>query len=367
MRNLTFLLIVIIFSACSKRINSLFKDDRVKQSTSPYVSKEVYKAAPYQITNTTGTQEIKLTYLGAGGFYIRNQHAGILIDPFFSNTRFLSVPSFGVKTKKQNVEFALASFKDLEEKVKAVFISHGHYDHLMDAPYVVEKYLSFKPSIYTSTSGVNMINQIPGITAINLQLKPITSQYKLGRYYDFTSGSGKITIWPIATSHAPHLANIRLYDGESKKHALKKSIQRRRAGRWKLGQAFSYLVDFKDTMGKITYRIYIQSSAAPPKYGYLHPDLKDDHRVDLAILGAASFGNTNDYPEALVDHLQPDRVLICHWEDFFVRYKRKNKRLVRFTNVRTFINRLNAVFPYQITKEERFTMPKPGVDIIVKY
>ena len=362
--NLALVMTILGWVGCSKPTSSLFTDGRVKQSVSPYVPETVYKKTNYTIThNSSPKNKLTLTYLGAGGFYIRNDDAGVLIDPFFSNTCILRVGILGVKTKKKNVEWALDPITDLD-KTKAIYITHGHYDHLMDAPYVSQDCLANPVPIHTSTSGVTMINQIS--TAVNIEPE-VTTWYSRGTSRSFPAGAGSIEVWPIATSHAPHTKKIRKYDGESEaRYALERTRQRRATKRWALGQPFAFLVDFKNSSKEITYRIYIQSSAARPKHGWLHPSLQN-REIDLAILGAASFHNTDDYPEALIDHLGPDRIIICHWEDFFVRYKRDNKRTVRLTNVRNFINRLNAVFPYDAGMGEMFTMPNPGVEISIAY
>ncbi len=362
---------IFLLSSCSKPISSLFKGNCVKQSNSPYVCRGFLKDSAYSF-ESEGRREIKLTYTGCGGFFIRNEHSGVLIDPFFSNKRFVQTGILPFRTRPGLVEHALNPISDLQSKTKGIFITHAHYDHLMDAPYVAVDYLNnTKPAIHVSTSGETMIDSIPGINVVNIEQNGFSQWHgnRVGQHYDFENGPGTLRVWPIATTHAPHTKNKRFYDGESKKSkALSKTMSYSRAGHWRLGQTFSFLIEFLDANGKREFLIYVQSSAAPPDHGWIPPALfgKED-TIDLAIMGAASYANTNDYPEALVRHLRPKRIIICHWEDFFNRYKRKKKRLVRRTDIAGFVNRLNAVFPYTIHGVERFVMPIPGITGTVFY
>lgn len=374
MRNVSICILALFFSSsCSKRVNSMFnKDGVVRKSTSPYVSKCVHKICPYTI-DYVGNREIKIRYLGCGGFYIGNEEEAILIDPFFSNRSLLLLsPLIWVKSKPKNIEEGLDGIlEDVKEKVKGVYVTHAHYDHLLDVPYVYEHYLKStgKAKIYTSTSGENLLSRITTVkdAVVNLEEQPASSWYQIGATYPQKTSSIKVT--PILTSHAPHFRKIRFFDGEAEeRRRFTKAKEATCTNHWKLGQTYAFMVDFNDENGNSTFRIFVQSSAAQPKFGQVPQEMLEEKGIDLAIIGAASYAYTNDYPEGIVDHLNPKKIIICHWEDFFVRYKRRKKRLVRGTDVKGFINRLNAVFPYTTDEEkERFTMPDPGVDITIKY
>ena len=84
------------------------------------------------------------------------------------------------------------------------------------------------------------------------------------------------------------------------------------------------------------------------------------------MFGAASFSYVNDYPEPLLEYLKPERLIICHWEDFFVKYNRKKKKKVRFTNIKKYLYNVNKVYPWKIDGVEKFILPKPGTIIKVE-
>jgi len=358
---------------CSKSVSRLFKDGYVKNTTGPRVSESFYKKQDYTISfPITKSKEIKLRYFGCGGYYMANDKSAILIDPFFSNQPFLAIPFCKIGTKTANVKYGLMGLEqDIKAKVNAVFVTHSHYDHMLDVPYVYEKYTdTAKTKIYCSSSGKNMILNVIKDTAyiVNIEDNLVSSWYQMGERYPKVIGRNSIRVTPIMAAHAPQMKNQRLFVGESDtireyNHVNKKT----RAKNWKQGSTFSYLIDFMQDSSLVEFRILIQSSAAPPKYGWINDTILSEHPVNIAIIGAATFANTTDYPSALVEHLKPQKVIICHWEDFFVPYNRKEKRTVRRTNVSKFIYSLNSVHPYKINDEEMFTMPNPGIDITVKY
>ncbi len=364
-------LLILATISCSKSTRRLFnKDGNVKGTDSPYVNRSFYKKESFALTfDKKHSQEIKARYLGCGGFYLERGSSALLIDPFFSNTNPLGLLTTGLKTKRRNVNHGLDGIKEnIRAKNKAILVSHSHYDHLMDVPFVHLKRTDTTINrIYCSSSAKNILESVVyPQQVIDLQQKPLASWYQEGTSYPIDRDS-TVVITPIATTHAPHYKSLRLYEGEAEtKKKFKKPGQRSRPGKWRLGQTFAFLIDYLDENDEVAFRIYIQSSAAPPKHGWLNESLKKVP-VDLAILGAASYKFTTDYPEALVNHLEPEMILICHWEDFFVRYKKKRKKVVRLTNLKEYIKRLNAVYPYQIGGRERFIMTDPGVNFTIKY
>jgi L-ascorbate metabolism protein UlaG (beta-lactamase superfamily) len=97
---------------------------------------ELYKKL--QITDQgTGEHIVKITWLGTSGAYISDRNTGIVIDPFVSKYG-LSRILLGLPMKIENrlVDKMVSIF---DRKIEAVIVSHSHYDHSMDAPYVAKK------------------------------------------------------------------------------------------------------------------------------------------------------------------------------------------------------------------------------------
>ena len=65
--------------------------------------------------------------------------------------------------------------------------------------------------------------------------------------------------------------------------------------------------------------------------------------MDVAIFIPATFDQVDWHPEAFVENLQPDRVLLGHWEDFFVPIGDET-RSIAMADISHFESRLSRVF-----------------------
>jgi hypothetical protein len=367
------LLIPIILASCGRPVNSLFKDDLVKHTN---VGKSFYKNndAPYVFKyDSLKGEELQITYLGCGGFNIERGDKSILIDPYFSNQPLLFRLLFskvGFKTIKSDTTTINNKLTPLYQKHKAssIWVSHSHYDHLLDVPYVYEKFAKNDSKIYCSQSGSNIIKGVESINFKNIISldQNVTTIDKIGTQY-YTADS-TIRVTPILSEHAPHLFwNIKFYEGQSKGHRkYNKSTSNSRSDWWKEGIPFSFLFDFLSKDGDIEFRIFIQTSAAAPFKGFVPEKLRAQHPINLAMFGAASFDYVNNYPEQLIEYMKPERLIICHWEDFFVKYNREKKKKVRFTNIKEYVRRVNLVYPWKVNGVEKFILPNPGTIIKVE-
>ena len=68
-----------------------------------------------------------------------------------------------------------------------------------------------------------------------------------------------------------------------------------------------------------------------------------DRPVDVAILVPATFDQVDWHPESLVENLRPRRVILTHWEDFFMPIG-EPARSIRFTDLAHFEERLDRIF-----------------------
>lgn len=329
------------------------------------------KTDDFLIDYSNGSERISITYLGSGGYYLGTSNSGILIDPFFSHQPFLTLPFRKISTIPEDVAFGLSPIRSKLALVEGVFISHSHYDHLMDVPYVFKHFLdTTKQSlkVYGSESTKNIMGSV--LTENRLQnIEGLMADDESVGEWIYLEG-GELRVLPIRSRHAPHfkrLVSVSFYGGQGKSikgygHELAKT----RAGDWKLGQPMAYLVDILDD-GYVRFRVYIQSSSVDSSDSEISKKVLGEAPVNLAILGAASFSNVKDYPNGLIEMLAPQKIVIGHWEDFFNPYQDTPKRTVRFTNISKFLVKLNGVFPWMLHGEEQFYMPVPGVSIEVSY
>jgi hypothetical protein len=68
-----------------------------------------------------------------------------------------------------------------------------------------------------------------------------------------------------------------------------------------------------------------------------------EHPVDVAIFVPATFDQVDWHPEAFVENLAPRRVLLGHWEDFFVPVDSPTQAIM-LSDIGHFQDRLERVF-----------------------
>jgi ribonuclease BN (tRNA processing enzyme) len=370
------LLFLVLFGGCTQSLRSL--------------SKHGINITQKPITVGCGSREIKLHYTGCGGLYIRQNQTAIIIDPFFSNQGLSSVLGgmIGFKTIKSDPEMIdyaknrlLSSIgiseDELKNQTKAVFVAHGHYDHLLDVPYVEKHWLGDHVGVYVNESGYNTCYHAVKDTLLLHKVEPYMSHDDvIGNPILILGDNGStIKVYPIKAAHNPHIPpGIKFFKGSVKKPIpyYNDPEARTRAGDWREGQTVSFLIDFvKDN--KIQFRMFVQSSSCDYPMGMPPAKLLEQKGIDLAVLGIASYHfSKKTYPCKYLDTLKPHKVMLIHWEDFFRHYD-KTPRAVRGTSVRKFFKLYSTCQPSVDADCEgsgtiyKYILPTPGVTVSVKY
>jgi hypothetical protein len=320
--------------------------------------------------NAGAKNEMHLVYLGCGNMVLEKGGEAILTDPFFSNQALLKLLG-KIRTKPEAYRLWKNAYESFMARsvVKAGLVSHTHYDHVMDLPTLIEdRYFLELEKVYGNEYLPKMLQHFDdqGVVIESFTkdqvFDPVSSS---DRNYQWISVSPRIRFLPIRSNHAPHTKK-KLYmdkplDEEHFDKHLVWSNSRVGSFKWTTGTTYSFLVDFIDAD---TLRVFIQTSASKPPYGFPPVEELNKKDVDLAIICYASAPNVENYPVDLVNRIQPHKVMLVHWEDFFrkARYFGKQK-LVRGTQPKKVRRRID-----QLGKpDDFFLMPRPGTRISVKY
>lgn len=340
--------------SCSSKINN--KERKIFKKLPP--------VKDTSISGLTGIKGITIQYLGAGGILLTKGQTTIAFDPFFSNGATSYKDWY--KPWKNNLVLKpdtavineVSGIKNLSN-TEAVFITHAHYDHLLDVPYLYKKVFAKKPAIYGNTS-VNYLlkNLVPSEDVINAQVK--ASQFS-STEIQWIKVNDNFRVMPILSDHAPHYRFIKVFDGEA---IISPTVEEYYNGSdpalWKEGRTLAYLVEITENTD--TFRIHIQTSACTPTDG-LPPEVYMQHigKVDISMFCMASFDNVDDYPDKLLSYLKPQKVIIVHWENFFKKYKleRKKYKVVPLTNGLCFLERMEQLL-FPITVKEKCILPVPN-------
>lgn len=335
-------------------------------------------ATTVQMARCCHNDSVRIHYIGCGGYLIRRGDDAVLIDPYFSNApikslgclktdsaliaRFfyenfnnlLDLPSKNAQNAK-NTEGPLdaqnAHLPSLNV-IKAVLVAHAHHDHLADLPYIYQHHLSSPRTVLLSSETASNILQ-----SFKTPFDPPSAFFNLDSIFKqkrlkndtfsvrWTTQNHRLRITAIESEHAPHflgLMKIPFIGGKVRrvpKHAPRSTFG------FKEGKNYNYLIDFLGENGSVAFRIYAGGSAASsPKVGLLPPSVLNEKTVDLMILCGANYDQAKDYPQSLLKNVQPERVLVGHWEDFFTPIPTllQTPQTVRFTNIPRFLSILQA-------------------------
>ena len=358
------LIACLIFSACSKRTMGHLQKKGV------HVDRSFTLSGNYHLTDS-----IEIQYLGCGGFFIRQNGQAIMIDPFFSHQSFMRIGRsilFGgkIRSKPEEILYGKKMIMDslhltddqLKNEVKGIFAAHGHYDHLMDVPYVHQQWLDARPDVYLNTSArITCANVIDSVKLHDIQvLSSIRDQR--GDSIEFSTGDVRIRVYPIFADHNPHSRNIKLFAGSAVRtpSRYKKLTDKTSVNDWLEGQTLSFLIDFVKG-NSIQFRMFIQSSSCQFPNGIPPEDLLKEKDVDLAVLGVASYHfSENTYPCEFLKKLQPRNLMFVHWEDFFRKFRQRPKTVKTNDITRFFTD----VFP---NCKMNYSMPLPGSVITIRH
>lgn len=275
---------------------------------------------------TAPPQTLNVHYLGTGGIFLQAEGVSVLGDPFFTNPYFWNTASpFPVRSDTSRIDHIVGKLPG-RAPLQAILVTHAHYDHAMDVPYIAER---FAPAcIYGSETLGNSLGAVARGRFCSLA----------GKVNDDARDATWVQVSPhmkVAAIQAQHFEHARLRgwsffyaDGE---HEQPLADPPSHLFSWRVGATYSYLIDILDggTPGKTLYRIlYMPSAATHPKGAPPEGLVKDGRRIDLAILGAAQLERDTTYPGALLQALDPRAVMLVHWENFVDDYR--STRLLNF-------------------------------------
>lgn len=257
---------------------------------------------------------VGITYLGLGGVLIRHGDDALLTAPVLSGPRLPRL--LRLHPNEPRIDSLMRAWVPDAGEVRGVLVGHTHYDHTMDLPYLVRRWI---PDPAVAVYGPNALAQTfaadPEMRGRVDAVEDLAGDaWHAGRW---VSVGQAFRFMPIRSAHASHALGV-----------VKVLPRRSRPLRYHPWWAFSYpeghtlayLIDVTDDDGRVLFRIHYQDAASTPPVGFPPPLEEADRRyTDLAIICGAAYGQVRGYPDSLVRWLKPRQVMVGHWEDFILR------------------------------------------------
>ena len=224
---------------------------------------------------------VRITYLGTNAYLFETRDTVLLVDPYFSRQNLFRM-ALQLRPVLQT-ELVAQWLRD-HPKIDAILITHGHIDHLCDAPQIVRE---TGAKLIASSTSVKLAESL-GVPAKQ------TRAVRAGR----TESVKRATIHVLPAQHDRLLGAVP-FDGPQRR------LPPQTIGDWVTGDPLAFVIEIG---GK---RIFINSGGRPNDVISARWS-----GVDLAILGVAAGDSIRAVPRA-VEQLRPRYVLPSHQDDFF--------------------------------------------------
>ncbi|MEE4177607.1 MAG: MBL fold metallo-hydrolase [Bacteroides sp.] len=249
-----------------------------------------YESLFTQDLDNPSNGSVKVTFLGATSLLLDDGETQILTDGFFSRHGLWKVVTSQIHTDRKKVDNAISKYEI--NRVKAIFVSHSHYDHAFDVAYVTQRtgaVLFGSPSTLNIARGGGLGEE---------QMAPLEP----GREVHM----GAFSITAISARHSPPS-----FFNNNIGHAIDRPLsQPAWVFKYVEGGSYDFLIKHA---GKSIYII--------PSANYVE-GMRDKYKADVVFFSIGNIAHQsiefkNTLWENSIEKLKPDLVIPIHWDNFF--------------------------------------------------
>ena len=235
---------------------------------------------------------MKVTFFGTTTLMFDDGKDQIFFDAHFTRPSLLKYITGSEPSDTAMIDEMIT--KHHIDRVKAIFVSHSHHDHVMDVPYLANK---TGAEVYGSSSALNVCR---GGDVREEKL----IEFKAGETYKV----GDFTIKVLKSLHSkPTIINNDL--GQTIDAPLRQPARLRD---YKEGGSYDFYVEHKGA----SYMIR-------PSFNYIKGQL-DGIKADVLFLGVAGLAKADEQTEEIffretAEKVSPKLIVPLHWDNFFSR------------------------------------------------
>ena len=233
---------------------------------------------------------MKITFLGTTTLLFDDGTDQVLFDAHVTRPSLFTY-IFGKKPTDTGMADEIIRLHHID-RLRAVFVSHSHHDHVMDAPYFANRCGAV---IYGSPSAVN-VGRGGGVPEDRLVTFAAGQTYRVGSF--------AVTVIPSIHSK-PTILNNDL--GQTIDAPL---VQPAKLRNYKEGGSFDFYVEMPE-----------KSYMIRPSFNYIEGQM-DGFKADVLFLGVAGLAKADEATKKkffaeTVEKVSPQLVIPLHWDNFF--------------------------------------------------
>lgn len=191
--------------------------------------------------SATSSASLDVQYFQVGCLLTRYGDDYLLTDPFFSNPSLWRLPF------PPDIDWS---------RIRGILVGHGHYDHILDAPFVLEK-ADAGTELYGSRTVINVLQPLVS----GDRLRAAAWKGELLKSGEFEVGDPLFCFQPILSEHAPLFGNFVFPRGHIDEPPERPP---NRVWGWKVGQTLTYLIDVMPDDAQSGQRPGFESTFSPP-------------------------------------------------------------------------------------------------------
>ena len=229
---------------------------------------------------------LEITWFGTTCFNISDGKTSIFFDPFFNRPGIWDMISFqDYKGDQEVVDKWLSKINT--DQMKAIFVSHTHYDHVLD---LVATAKATKATVYGSSSAQKIME---GSKLSASRVKVIED------YQELKIGDFKVTVLPGV--HAPHVFGLTMSPGPIKKPLAPSSP----IYKYKMGKLYNFAIEHP--LGNILFHPSGQTTLKKKDF--------KKHQSDLVIQGIYFRKSTADIIENIIRPAGASQLIPTHYDN----------------------------------------------------